>query len=156
MITKKRFEAQVSNNLSNNHSQGRSPFWVKSPGQSNAASEEKAFAVFQSDILIPEQFLATYQRTFRLDPEKVLMLAVLQDAVTCFQENIAATCKRKRALYQEAEEWFIVEDKSYLFSFENICEALGFDVSYLRQGLLRWKEKAAERQSSQAVTRAAG
>ncbi|HEU4639326.1 MAG TPA: hypothetical protein VFS84_10770, partial [Candidatus Binatia bacterium] len=102
------------------------------------------------------QFLATYQRTFRLDPEKVLMLAVLQDAVTCFQENIAATCKRKRALYQEAEEWFDAEDKSYLFSFENICEALGFDVSYLRQGLLRWKEKAAERQSRQPVTRAAG
>ena len=157
MITKKRFEAQVSNNLSNNHSQGRSPFWVKSPGQSNAVSEEKAFAVFQSDILIPEQFLATYQRTFRLDPEKVLMLAVLQDAVTCFQENIAATCKRKRALYLEAEEWFIAEDKSYLFSFENICEALGFDVSYLRQGLLRWKEKEkAERQSRQTVTRAVG
>jgi hypothetical protein len=152
VIAKKRFEAQVSNN----HSQGRSPFWAKSPGHSNAASEEKAFAVFQSDILIPEQFLATYQRTFRLDPEKVLMLAVLQDAVTCFQENIAATCKRKRALYQEAEEWFDAEDKSYLFSFENICEALGFDVSYLRQGLLRWKQKTAERQSRQALTRAAG
>ena len=156
MITKKRFEARVSNNLSNHRSQGRSPFWVKSPGQSNAASEEKAFAVFQSDILMPEQFLATYQRTFRLDPEKVLMLAVLQDAVTCFQENIAATCKRKRALYQEAEEWFLAVDKSYLFSFENICEALGLDVSYLRQGLLRWKHKALEPQSSQPANRAAG
>jgi len=156
VIAKKRFEAQISNNVSNNRSQGRSPFWVKSPGQSSAASEEKAFAVFQSDILIPEQFLATYQRTFRLDPEKVLMLAVLQDAITCFQENIAATCKRKRALYQEAEEWFSAEDKSYLFSFENICESLGFDVSYLRQGLLRWKDRALETQSSQAITRAVG
>jgi len=156
MIMKKRFEAQVSNNHSNNHNQGRSPFWVKSSGQSNAASEEKAFAVFQSDILIPEQFLATYQRTFRLDPEKVLMLAVLQDAVTCFQENISTTCKRKRVLYQEAEEWFLAEDKSYLFSFENICEALGFDVSYLRRGLLRWKNRAVEKQSSQPITRAAG
>ena len=157
MITKKRFEAPASNSLSNSHSQGRSPFWVKGPGQSNAASEEKAFAVFQSDILIPEQFLATYQRTFRLDPEKVLMLAVLQDAVTCFQENIAATCKKKRVLYQEAEEWFLANDASYLFSFENICEALGFDVGYFRQGLLRWKEKALERQSGcRPANRAAG
>jgi hypothetical protein len=156
VVTKKQFGARASNTISNNHSQGRSPFWVKSPGQSNTASEEKAFAVFQSDILIPEQFLATYQRTFRLDPEKVLMLAVLQDAVTCFQENIAATCKRKRALYQEAEEWFIADDKYYLFSFANICEALGFDVSYFRQGLLRWKDKALERQtSSQRASRAA-
>ena len=55
-------------------------------------------------------FLSSFLRLIKepsgLDPEKVLMLAVLQDAVTCFQENIAATCKRKRALYQEAEEWF--------------------------------------------------
>ena len=100
MITKKRFEAQVSNN----NSHGRSPFWVKPVHQSNSVSDEKAFAVFQSDVLIPEQFLATYQRTFRLDPEKVLMLAVLQDAVVCFQDNIAATCKRKQALHDEAED----------------------------------------------------
>jgi hypothetical protein len=155
MITKKRFEARASNNLSGHHSQGRSPFWVKGPGQSNTASEEKAFAVFQSDILIPEQFLATYQRTFRLDPEKVLMLAVLQDAVTCFQENIAATCKKKRALYQEAEEWFLANEKSYLFSFESICEALGFDVGYFRQGLVRWKQKALDRETHSQANRAA-
>lgn len=153
MITKKRFEAQVSNN----NRQGRSPFWIKTADQSSAGSEEKAFAVFQSDILIPEQFLATYQRTFRLDPEKVLMLAVLQDAVTCFQENIATPCKRKRALFNEAEEWFLVEDKSYLFSFENICEALGFDAGYLRQGLMRWKQKAPQRlNGSEPQKRAAG
>ena len=156
MITKKRLEARASSNLSSHHNQGRSPFWVKSPGPSNTASEEKAFAVFQSDILIPEQFLATYQRTFRLDPEKLLMLAVLQDAVTCFQENIAPKCKKKRALYQEAEEWFLADDKCYLFSFENICETLGFDAGYFRQGLLRWKEKALDKQtSSQPANRAA-
>lgn len=152
MITKKRFEAQVSNNT-----QGRSPFWLKSSPPVSPASDDKAFAVFQSDILMPEQFLGTFRRTFRLDPEKVLMLAVLQDAVTCFQENIAATCKRKRALYTEAEEWFLAEDKVYLFSFENICEALGFDAGYLRQGLIRWKQKSLPKTASgEPQKRAAG
>lgn len=156
MVTKKQSGARAANSISNTHSQGRSPFWVKSPGQSNPASEEKAFSVFQSDILIPEQFLATYQRTFRLGPEKLLMLAVLQDAVTCFQENVAATCKKKRALYREAEEWFIADEKCYLFSFANICEVLGFDVGYFRQGLLRWRDKTLEKQtSSQPAKRAA-
>jgi hypothetical protein len=144
VITKTKFEAQVSNNSN----RGRSPFWVKPVHQSNSASDEKAFAVFQSDVLIPEQFLATYQRTFRLDPEKVLMLAVLQDAVVCFQDNISAKCKRKKALHDEAEEWFHSEDTSYLFSFNNICEALGFDAAYLKQGLMRWKQIAGEQRLS--------
>ena len=26
----------------------------------------------------------------------------------------------------------------WVFSFENICETLGLDVGYVRQGLLRW------------------
>jgi hypothetical protein len=151
VMRKKQFEAQASNN----NGQGRSPFWMKTAAPTSAASEEKAFAVFQSDILMPEQFLATYQRTFRLDPEKVLMLAVLQDAVTCFQENIAATCKRKSALYYEAEEWFLADDRTYLFSFENICDALGFDAGYLRQGLMRWKQKAVAGQSNEAQKRVA-
>ena len=37
----------------------------------------------------------------------------------------------KADLVREAEgDW--------VFSFENICETLGFNPAYLRQGLLRW------------------
>jgi len=68
------------------------------------------------------------------------MLAVLQDAVVCFQDNVAATCKRKRSMHLEAEEWIVNEDRTYPFSFENVCEALGYDPTYMRQGLMRWKE----------------
>jgi hypothetical protein len=35
-------------------------------------------------------------------------------------------------------------DRSYLFSFENVCEALGYNADYLRHGLLRWKVAALE------------
>jgi hypothetical protein len=68
------------------------------------------------------------------------MLAVLQDAVTCFQDYVAATCKRKQAMHREAEEWIMSNDQSYLFSFENVCDALGYEAAYLRRGLLLWKE----------------
>ena len=120
----------------------RSPFWVRGVDQPRAPLEERALAVFQPDILVENQFQATYRRRFSLDPERVLMLAVLQDAVVCFQDNVSATCKRKRSMHLDAEEWIMNDDRSYLFSFANVCEALGYDSQYMRQGLLRWKESA--------------
>ncbi len=136
MIGKPRFTAQVSSN--NTHSQR----WVRGLSQPQTAFEEKVLAVFQPDILISAQYLATYRRKFHLNPEQVLMLAVLEDAIICFQDHVAATCKRKRLLHLEAEQWFLDDDRSYLFSFENICDSLGFEPTYLRQGLARWKEAA--------------
>lgn len=141
MIGKPRFTAQVSNN--NAHSQR----WVRGISESQTAFEEKVLAVFQPDILISTQYLATYRRKFHLNPEQVLMLAVLEDAIICFQDHVTATCKRKRLLHLEAEQWFLDEDRSYLFSFENVCDSLGFEPSYLRQGLARWKEAALARGS---------
>lgn len=143
MIPKKRFTSQVS---ADNR---RSPFWVKEARTGGFAFEEKALAVFQPDVLVSSQYLATYQRKFNLDPEKMLMLAVLEDAVVCFQDNIAATCSRKRALYRDAEQWIVAGDHSYLFSFENVCEILGYDAGYLRQGLMRWRDEALARLSKE-------
>ena len=136
MIPRKRLAPRAANGHQ------RSQYWAAGVKQSQNMFEEKALAVFQPDILIPAQYLSTYQRRFHLDPERVLMLAVLQDAIVCFQEYLGADCKRKVTLYMDAEQWLFDGDRSYLFSFENICEALGFDAAYLRQGLLRWKDIA--------------
>ena len=123
-----------------NHQRGRSPFWLNGVGQPRAPMEERTLAVFQPDILVENQYQSTYRRRFHLEPERVLMLAVLQDAVVCFQDNVTATCKRKRLMHLDAEEWIVNEDRNYPFSFENVCEALGYDPAYMRQGLMRWKE----------------
>ena len=77
MIGKSRFTAQMSDG--NTQSQR----WVRGLSQSQTAFEEKALAVFQPDILISAQYLATYRRKFHLNPEQVLMLAVLEDAIIC-------------------------------------------------------------------------
>jgi hypothetical protein len=78
-----------------------------------------------------------------LDPENALMFAILQDAVVCFQEYAGAQDKRRRRLFLDAEEWLMSDDHHYLFSFENVCASLGLNASYLRRGLMRWKEKSA-------------
>ena len=115
--------------------------WVRGLRSSDAPDSDKALAVFQPDVLIREQFFSTYVRKFPLEPEKILMLAVLQNAVTCFQENFAARERRKRQLFLETHEWIVSEDRIYPYSFENICDALGFAPSYMRRGLMKWKEE---------------
>lgn len=135
---------------------GRTPFWVQGAPQRSPIIEEKAMMIFQPDILIDSQFQASHRRRFHLDPERVLMLAVLQDAVICFQEHVATKCKRKQSLHREAEDWISNTDRSYLFSFENVCETLGFDANYMRDGLLRWKrvrESGRENTGKEALSR---
>ncbi|MBI4529782.1 MAG: hypothetical protein HY695_38780 [Deltaproteobacteria bacterium] len=75
-----------------------------------------------------------------MEPEKKLMLAILEDAVACLQKYCLASDKRRRGLFRETEEWLMEENNDSIFSFENICETLGFSPQYIRQGLLRWKE----------------
>jgi hypothetical protein len=151
MIIKKQVKTQAINNGR------RAPFWLTGPEQPSVPVTERAMAVFQPDILIDAQFQSTHRRRFYLDPERVLMLAVLQDAVVCFQENLTTTCKRKQVMHVEAEEWILDKDKSYLFSFDNVCEMLGYDAGYMREGLLRWKHTALanrnERRGRQTMSR---
>jgi hypothetical protein len=82
----------------------------------------------------------------------MLMLAVLEDAIVCFQENVVAIAPKRKALFREAEEWILNEEDSYLYSFENICDDLGFEPFYLRRGLMQWKE-AALTQSTTKIDR---
>ena len=69
------------------------------------------------------------------------MLAVLEDAVACFQKYVHARDNKGKALFREAEEWILEENSDWIFSFESICETLGIDPSYLREGVIKWKEK---------------
>lgn len=108
--------------------------------------EEKLGFLFQPDVLIPAQYFGTLRSKTELEPEKRLMLAVLEDAVHCFQDNVSPQSGTKKKGFEEAEEWFLKEGDDWVFSFENICEVLGFNPEYVRQGLLRWKEQRLTKQ----------
>jgi len=103
--------------------------------------EEKLTSLFQPDILLPAEYSETVRRKVSSEAEKRLMLAVLEDAVQCFQDNVSARSGRGKRLFEEAEEWILETNSDWVFSFESICEVLGFNPQYVRQGLLRWKEK---------------
>ena len=111
--------------------------------------EEKMGSLFQPDTLLPAQYFDIVRRKANSEPEKKLMLAILEDAIDCFQKYIFARDGRGKGIFREAEDWILEENSDRLFSFETVCDALGFNPSYVRQGLLRWKEMAlAERSKS--------
>jgi hypothetical protein len=95
----------------------------------------------EPEILLPSQFFDKFRGHSVLEAERRLMVAVLEDAVSCFQKYAGATRPRSRRLFQEAEEWLLEEDSSWPFSFESICTVLGIDPQYFRQQMKRWKEQ---------------
>ena len=89
-------------------------------------------SLFEPDTGLDPQYLETVRRKTHLEAEQELMLAVLEDAVTCFQVHFAARDKIKTRLFRKAEEWILQQEKSnWLFSFDNVCETLGLNPDYI-------------------------
>jgi hypothetical protein len=65
-------------------------------------------------------------------PEKRLMVAVLQDAAVTLLDNAARRGTRARRLWAEAAAWFGADDEESPFSFVNICDAVQLDVHAVR------------------------
>ena len=101
-----------------------------------------ARGLFEPDVVGPAQFFENFRRqNDGLECEQLLMLAVLEDAVTCYQRYVGSRDSYGRQLFEEADEWFSSPDQSSLFAFESICDVLGIDPGYLRRGLRLWRER---------------
>ena len=101
-------------------------------------SMEKMFDFFlQPDALLSSQNLETTLRKIHHNPEKMLMLAVLENGLTCFREYISARDVKGKRLFREAEQWILEENGNWFFSFDNTCETIGLNSQNIREELLR-------------------
>ena len=96
---------------------------------------------FHPDTLLPEQYFAEYSRDSGTRRERHLMLAVLRDALDCYQKYALARDPRGRVIFADAAEWIGSDDREWAFSFENICDVLGLDSAYVRRGLSKWHQQ---------------
>lgn len=112
------------------------------PTQTNPGSDERMASLFQPDVLLTEQYIENFRRKTPLEPEKALLLAVLEDGVRCFQDNILPRNRKKQMLFEEAEAWLFSDESNGVFSFVSICALLGLDPGYIRRGLRRWQQRA--------------
>ena len=72
--------------------------------------------------------------------EHALMFAILEDAIKDFQKYFTVRHPKSKRQYHEAVAWILGENSDGLFSFDNVCENVGLNPSYLRRRLRAWAE----------------
>ena len=92
------------------------------------------------EVVLPGQFYATVRSRRAGERERLLMLAVLEDAIVCYQRYSRARGPGARHLFEEAQEWLASRDRSVLFSFESICDTLEISPEFVRRRLREWEE----------------
>lgn len=91
-----------------------------------------------TDLILPSQ----WPNPNKLSPEGRLILAILEDAVSCFMDYYFASRKPYQRLAREAEEWIFGSSPAWwFFSFDNICEILELNPETMRMGLKRLIEE---------------
>ncbi len=95
-------------------------------------------------LLQPQVLLPTQQNHAGGTPEKRLLIAMLADAVNCFQRHGIARGPANRRAAHESEVWIMSRDRDWPFSFENVCEFLEIDASYVRTTLLKVARASAD------------
>jgi hypothetical protein len=105
--------------------------------------EDRNGGIFEPDVVLPAQFFTALRRRAAGEGERRLMIAVLEDAVHCYQKYAFASDNRGRTLFREAEEWILEEEDAGGpgFSFVTICDVLELDPDYVRAGLRQWRER---------------
>jgi hypothetical protein len=87
--------------------------------------------------VLPAQFYEVWCCTKPTTPERELAVSVLFQAAMDLVKCRNAAKGRKRRLYREAYQWVLSDDRSWPFSFVNLCDMLNFSPPYLRRQLLR-------------------
>jgi hypothetical protein len=92
-------------------------------------------------VMLPVQYLR--QAGQRLaEPEKRLALAVLQTVlydcrVAAAERGQGRARARHRQTYQQAMAYVVSRDRSWPYSFENLCETIGVDAGSVRRRIAR-------------------
>jgi hypothetical protein len=120
--------------------------------RTSLTASENVRSLFQPDTLALGQFFDDRRNNKLIEPEVKLMLAVLADAIQCFQDNFLARHDTRRRLFDDVQRWIFEVREDWVFSFENICVILGINPQYVRKGLARWREEAlAKRRTGRSI-----
>lgn len=117
--------------------------------QDTTTSSDIYETYFEPDVMLPSQFHDT-DDTGLLGGERRLMAAILSDGIEAYlndksravrelsQTKAATNVIALKSVRSESIDWVETVDESYVFSFDNVCRALGIEPQYLRLGLARY------------------
>ena len=117
--------------------------------------EERMSDLLAADSIMAEQFFDTLRRNEPLEPEKALLVAILEDAIHNYRKYSFARDRVGKDRFDEAEHWIMHSKDRWIFSFENVCDLLGLDPEYLRRGLRDWRARVLQHEKSRKRREAA-
>jgi len=88
------------------------------------------------EALLPEQFEEIWRGKRAITSERALLIAVLWQAAEDLRENPQDRRSRIRRLYWNAYRWVASDNRSWPYSFLNVCDLLGVSAGLLRAELL--------------------
>jgi hypothetical protein len=112
------------------------------PISSTRNTHEMATAVVEPAAVLPEQFFATPSSGYQSRGAYVLMRAVLEDALLCFEKQFVCHGQKSLRLAHEAEAWIWSNDTGWPFAFVNVCAALGLAADSVRRQVALRREGA--------------
>jgi hypothetical protein len=115
---------------------GRTPVRLRGISSSDSDHSESRF---EAAPILPSQFFEGRKKDEALVPEKRLLLAVLTDAVHCYQVGCEAQKTSRIRAFREAEEWLFSAKGYDPFSCENVCHTLDITPDYLRKMVRKWR-----------------
>jgi hypothetical protein len=80
-----------------------------------------------------------------LEPERRLMAAVLDEALTTVRRGLTSRVPAVRREGLEAEQWIRSRDVDWTFAFENVCNVLEIDPERIRAQVYAEKLATLER-----------
>jgi hypothetical protein len=105
---------------------------------------ERLLQIMSSDAATSEQYRDTFRRSELLEPEKALLIALLDDAIHDYRKYSRANDHAGQGRFRRAFEWIMADDDEWIFSFVNVCELLNLDPEYVRRGLREAKDSLAQ------------
>jgi hypothetical protein len=96
---------------------------------------------YEAGSILPSQFFNGRKKNEAEEPLKRLMLAVLADAVRCYQTDFDMRATSRRRAFLEAQQWLFGAKADGPFSFENVCYVLDITPDCLRQMLRNWRAR---------------
>ena len=102
--------------------------------------DERFTGVLVPDTILPSQYFGALRGRTEMSGERRLMVAILEDALRCFQKHVGDQDPKGRQLFLEAEEWIMTDNATWFFSFPNVCSTLDLEPDYVRQGLAKWRD----------------
>ena len=129
---------------------------VRLQGISTRSDSDYLESGFEAEPILPSQFFEGRKKDEAPVPEKRLMLAVLTDAVRCYQVGCDTQKTSRVRAFREAEQWLFGTKGYGPFSCENVCNFLDITPEYLRKMLRKWRVQRIRRARVRMVRQAAG